>query len=468
MSVLPQLFVLIFIVIAGIGKTENHLVLSYLFIGLTIIPLLLFQEKTERRLLIATLVFSLVTVLIFDLLLVWSENGRHIPQPVIDDYFLNKVPLIIIWVLIVVSFLLMKKENIYYMESLEKESKIVITQQSEIGDMKNEILSLRESLNDKQSLLNRQNENIESRDVEIKIANEALLKNAARIENINDELTIGEAKNILKVLNDHYLLAWYDLSGNLVSINAKVKELLGELQDDFFKHIKPIISHKRNFHSDTLDEQYFSHIWDKIINGKSHTINLKFDVASKAKCLATTFTLLFNSNRNAYEILAIGQDISAIIMENGNIDKINEAQKEKLSEVNQQIDLLNFQQMDIFEKSELLISQKEEIKTINESLELRVKERTQVLEKKNMQLAEYAFINSHVLRSPLSTMMGLINLIKYTSLSEDDQKIYEHLKATSTILDDIVMKINNAIDNGVHFDRHDLEPERNFHAINHD
>jgi light-regulated signal transduction histidine kinase (bacteriophytochrome) len=126
---------------------------------------------------------------------------------------------------------------------------------------------------------------------------------------------------------------------------------------------------------------------------------------------------------------------------------------------------LNHQQLEIFNQSEALKLQSEEIKSINESLEERVRERTQVLEEKNKQLAEYAFINSHVLRAPVSTMLGLINLISYSSIPVEDQKIYDHLLETAKILDTIIYKINHAIENGSHFDRTYLEPERDFQPV---
>ena len=87
------------------------------------------------------------------------------------------------------------------------------------------------------------------------------------------------------------------------------------------------------------------------------------------------------------------------------------------------------------------------------------------MEEKNQQLAEYAFINSHMLRSPVSTMLGLVNLISYTDLPEKDKKVYDYLKKTAKILDNIVYKINKAIENDFHFDRAYLEPERNFKPL---
>jgi light-regulated signal transduction histidine kinase (bacteriophytochrome) len=154
--------------------------------------------------------------------------------------------------------------------------------------------------------------------------------------------------------------------------------------------------------------------------------------------------------------------ISCPMAKQDKIDKINEELKEKLFEISQQNQLLNFQQREIFDKSEELKIQSEEIKAINESLEERVRERTRVLEEKNKQLAEYAFINSHVLRAPISTMMGLINLISYSSLPLEDQRIYEHLIETTKVLDSIVYRINDAIENGSQLDRTLIEPEREF------
>lgn len=60
-------------------------------------------------------------------------------------------------------------------------------------------------------------------------------------------------------------------------------------------------------------------------------------------------------------------------------------------------------------QNEEIISQAEEIRVINENLEKLVQERTKELEKKNQVLEEYAFINAHKLRSPVASILGLIN-----------------------------------------------------------
>ena len=154
------------------------------------------------------------------------------------------------------------------------------------------------------------------------------------------------------------------------------------------------------------------------------------------------------------------QDIARLMEKNKKIDDINKKLREKISEISQQNELLNSQHQEIIDKDEAVMKHEEKIQSVNDSLEELVKKRTTLLETKDKQLDEYAFINSHVLRSPVLTMMGLINLINYSNLSKEDKKIYGYLKETAKVLDSVVFKINNAIAAGFHFDRKYLQPER--------
>ena len=295
-----------------------------------------------------------------------------------------------------------------------------------------------------------------------------LLKTIEKLKDAKDKLLQkeAEAKSIFNALNEHYLVAQYNLSGELVSINTKVIELLGVLRNEHFEHIKPIINKTNNPQAKALNGQYYDIVWNKIIKGEAQTIDLEYKIGDTTKFLATTFAPLFDMNNQPFKILAIGHDVTELVDKNEKIDKVNDELSEKINEISEQNILLNFQQSQIFETSEELHKQKEEIQTINDSLEERVKERTNILEEKNQQLAEYAFINSHVLRSPVSTMMGLINLMSYSELPEEEKKVYIHLKETAKTLDNVVVKINNAIEHGFHFNRDYIEPERNFHPIN--
>lgn len=62
-------------------------------------------------------------------------------------------------------------------------------------------------------------------------------------------------------------------------------------------------------------------------------------------------------------------------------------------------------------------------------------------------------------------MIGLINLLSYAELSEKDKMLYEHLKSTAKVLDDVIHKINNAIDSRIHFDREYVDPERRIRPV---
>lgn len=93
-------------------------------------------------------------------------------------------------------------------------------------------------------------------------------------------------------------------------------------------------------------------------------------------------------------------------------------------------------------------AQDEEIKGINENLENIVRERTRELEKKNKALEEYAFINAHRLRSPVASILGLINLMRKVHLSDEAKGIMLHLQDSTEKLDETVSTITKAIERG--------------------
>jgi len=99
-------------------------------------------------------------------------------------------------------------------------------------------------------------------------------------------------------------------------------------------------------------------------------------------------------------------------------------------------------------QNEEIFSQAEEIRVINENLEELVKDRTKELEKKNKALEEYAFISAHKLRSPVASILGLINLLNKSELSDEAKGIMAHLEDSTGKLDSIVSSITKAIERG--------------------
>jgi ligand-binding sensor domain-containing protein len=109
---------------------------------------------------------------------------------------------------------------------------------------------------------------------------------------------------------------------------------------------------------------------------------------------------------------------------------------------------IQIQNEEIQVQNEEISAQSEEILRINENLEEMVQERTRDLERKNKALEDYAFINAHKLRSPVATILGLINLISKTRLDEDRAEINRRLQVTADELDTVVNSITKAIERG--------------------
>lgn len=456
LSLVPPLVLMSQFISGEFALDAKYHPFSYTFIGLAIIPLVLFYKRSEKIVLACLLLFHLTILVYFDTLM----------RDIGDNLWFYALPQLVFWILMVAAFQFLKRESRLIEDDLKNSNESLLQSNLEISLQKEEITTQNEFLNTKQLKIEEQAAVLARNNHELNGTKIELLKMIDKLQEARNKLLQkeAEAKSILSALNEHYLVAQYDLQGHLVSVNDKVKALLGELKPEEFNVIKPIsgLNGASTFHKNNSG---FKKLWPSIMRGKALTIDIEIPFGDLPRYFSTTLAPLFDSKGQPYRVLAIGQDVSELMDKNEKIDKINDELKEKISEISQQNELLNFQQKEIFDKSEELKIQSEEIKAINESLEQRVKERTQVLEEKNKQLAEYAFINSHVLRAPVSTMMGLINLISYSTLPLEDQKIYEHLLETAEVLDSIIFKINTAIDNGAHFDRNYLEPEREFHPM---
>jgi len=93
-----------------------------------------------------------------------------------------------------------------------------------------------------------------------------------------------------------------------------------------------------------------------------------------------------------------------------------------------------------------LLEKQAEIIQVNQSLEMRVLQRTEELEKQNNRLAEYAYINSHLLRAPLSRLLGLVNLVRYSEVAGAEREhIIQQIQVAGRELDEVVAKINEAL-----------------------
>lgn len=81
----------------------------------------------------------------------------------------------------------------------------------------------------------------------------------------------------------------------------------------------------------------------------------------------------------------------------------------------------------------------DEIAKLNTELELRVKQRTQQLQERNERLRAYAFMNAHIIRAPLSRILGLVNLLKNDNHDpKEEPAIRDYLQKSARELDEII------------------------------
>lgn len=98
----------------------------------------------------------------------------------------------------------------------------------------------------------------------------------------------------------------------------------------------------------------------------------------------------------------------------------------------------------LYEQNQELATREEETRALNDNLEALVDERAELMEKKNLELAEYAFINAHMLRGPLCRVMGLL------SLMEKEPHLYPaeqvaHARAVAHAIDQQIREINRVV-----------------------
>jgi tetratricopeptide (TPR) repeat protein len=112
---------------------------------------------------------------------------------------------------------------------------------------------------------------------------------------------------------------------------------------------------------------------------------------------------------------------------------------EKSNEINKQKEEIEFQ-------AEKLTSLNQQLQDLNKSLEYRIEERTHELWWKNQKLADYAHTNSHKLRAPVASILGLIQLINKVPISDSDKILIEKLQICAQELDKVTRDINQRLE----------------------
>lgn len=70
----------------------------------------------------------------------------------------------------------------------------------------------------------------------------------------------------------------------------------------------------------------------------------------------------------------------------------------------------------------------------------------EAIEKQNTKLNEIAWMQSHVVRAPLASLMGLIHILKDQSAEQDNKEILHKLLSSANDLDQVIRKISDNAD----------------------
>lgn len=122
--------------------------------------------------------------------------------------------------------------------------------------------------------------------------------------------------------------------------------------------------------------------------------------------------------------------------------EIIETQQMQLRENNEELALRN---NELTAANRELTYLNEQVRTMNHELEDRVKERTHELVQRNEKLTEYAFMNAHLLRSPVSRIKGLINLFIMTKEVKEKEQVQSLLSETAEELDNVIHAISDRL-----------------------
>jgi signal transduction histidine kinase len=139
-----------------------------------------------------------------------------------------------------------------------------------------------------------------------------------------------------------------------------------------------------------------------------------------------------NKNRLKYQrLINIGGGLSMIILVLLSIALLIQVKKQ-----NKTHNLLKIQNDKILNQKNKLLVNANKLRELNENLEKTVKDRTGVILRKNEKLKEFAYMNAHNVRGPLSNILGLTYLLDKQSLEGEQKELVEHLNESAKKLDD--------------------------------
>lgn len=340
------------------------------------------------------------------------------------------------------------------LQALEEKNKLISSINEELKSKNREIIEQNNDLIHQKEEITAQREFIEIKNKELLLIQDDLNSVIDKLTTTQNTLANREAEN-RSILDSLYgtqlLVAELDLNGHFAKISPEAINFLQIKKEEAIgKSFEELVAHLNIEFIDGLD---VAEMWKGLINGKHYSHEAILTIDGMAYWLKENLFPILDDKGNATKIMMVAQDISQIKNQQCEIEGLNSNLKRTIKEVEKQNGLLLRQQQEIEKINKQLKKSNDEIMDINLHLESRVKERTKNLEEQNQQLSEYAYINAHLLRAPMCSILGLVQLMESNTPSDADDPLVYHMKKSSWQLKDIVDKISKAIEKGTHFDR---------------
>jgi PAS domain S-box-containing protein len=374
-----------------------------------------------------------------------------------DKFFFALVNNGLIGIVLILSMIYQKSKD-KYLDLLHEKNELVSNFNKELKEKNEEIIIQNKELIEQKEQISNQREFIEIKNRELLNVQNDLNDIIDKLTSTQLELNNREAENqsiLNAIYNTQMLVGELNLKGQIVKMNPAIMRFLELDENELIGKSYHEISAKSELK--IVEEINFRSLWKKILNGQDISIAIPLKVKGKSYLLKENFFAIHNDKGEVIKVMIVAQDISQIHKQKEKIQALNRELTSKIIKIEQQNVQLVAQRKEIEAINKIIQKSNKEIRDINANLEKRVHERTKNLEEKNIQLAEYAYINSHLLRGPMCSILGLVHLME-TNLNKDHEDIVMHMKKSSEELNNVVNKISEAIDKGSHFNREFLSP----------